>query len=683
MDDLAWEEDDGAARAADDADGAARAADAADGAARAADAAADSADGDARTERHQFEYPVDALAALDVDRKHRQDHPDGPGGDLWTIDQIAKAPRPGFSCAYPTVAPELWDCSAANARISSKEYVDAFASEFPEIAAMLADCGGLVIGGGAAAWPLGDRAKRPADVDVFVVDCAPDTPMPELWRRVATAVNHLTRQATRDGGVVRQVAVPGLVTVFIDYAGDQSDRGHSIDSERRVKVQFVLRAYRSVTALLHAVDGIVPTAFDGKTVYTTSLGAFEHAHGTIVVDTDLRSISYERRLHNYFARNYALQFPHLKQATFAAGQELNLGHVGIVAPAPLTIKFADGGPRGRLAFGTVSAPSDSRSDYDDPTVAIVELSNRSRHLRSMVERFINRTSANHRIMPQIVQLIPTAEIGEAQTLELIRKIVSLVPPTSCTIALSLKLDTDVDKAFALGDGVGRAGALALDEWAEHGAPSLGHLVEREHLCAELENRMKGICRNFGHLKLQEICDVFKVDRDTLREIASEAATVVAAAADAAASAETIVAAESKIRKNLNKAAASLLQWFDRAANLPVAWWVTIEPGRQWTAAYNPRAVAAADWYGDAFEPTPERATAADDLAALTLAAARRPAPLAGATYGTDCVLCMRRVRRGDLNTCTLPCGHVFHWTDPPRCGGLLAWTKKSCPVCRQ
>ena len=639
---------------------------------------------------------MDALAALAIDRKHRRDLPDGPGGDLWTIDQVAKAPKPSFSCAHPTVAPERWDLNAANARISNKEYAEAFATEFPEVAAMLADCDNLVVGGGAAAWPLGDRMQRPADVDIFVVDCAPETPTPDLWRRVAAATDHLTRQATRDDGVVRQVAIPGLITVFIDYLGEQKPDGRNIDRSRRLKVQFVLRAYRSVTALLHAVDGIVPTAFDGRIAYTTTLGAFEHAHNTIVVDTDLRSISYERRLHNYFARNYALQFPRMSRAAFAAGQELKLGDSGAQAQ-PLTIKITDRG--GLLAFGTVSVPNNPHFDYD-PTLAVFEVSNRSHQVESMVELFMIRSAACRSGMAtHIIRQLPIGEVDaafNAQTLETIRAIVTLVPPTSCTIPSTLKLSPECIERlrdvpeFKLGDGVSHAGALALNEWAEHGPPSLEQLFDYSCLSDELVERQRNICRNFGQLKLQDICELFKVGPATLREIACEAATIVAAASAAAASAADAAAtkvAKENIQQMLTEAAAAVIRWFDRAAHLPVAWWVTVEPGRQWTAAYNPRTVTAADWYGATFEPADQAVEPAVEsaatIAALTLAAGRRPAPFAGTTYGSECSICLMPVRRGDLNTCTLSCGHVVHWADPPRCGGLRSCTKKTCPLCRK
>jgi hypothetical protein len=311
----------------------------------------------------------------------------------------------------------------------------------------------------------------------------------------------------------------------------------------------------------------------------------------------------------------------------------------------------------------------------------------------MVELFINRSAACRSGMAtHIIRQLPIEEVdaaSEMQTLETIRAIVTLVPPTSCTIPSTLelhlrKVPTD---EFKLGDGVAHAGPLALNEWAEHGAPSLEQLFDYSCLSAELVERQKNICCNFGQLKLQDICELFKVGPATLREIACEAATIVAAADAAAASAAATKVAKENIQQMLTAAAAAVIRWFDRAARLPVAWWVTVEPGRQWTAAYNPRTVAAADWYGATFEPADSAVEPAVEsaatIAALTLAAGRRPAPFAGTTYGSECSICLMPVRRGDLNTCTLSCGHVVHWADPPRCGGLRSCTKKTCPLCRK
>ena len=130
----------------------------------------------------------------------------------------------------------------------------------------------------------------------------------------------------------------------------------------------------------------------------------------------------------------------------------------------------------------------------------------------------------------------------------------------------------------------------------------------------------------------------------------------------------------------------------------IAWWIVDEPGRQWTAACNPRMEDPIEWYGlaeiavdlsapVAFSADDLAAFSADDLAAVSAddLAATEAASVATKPLAESCALCLLLLMRGTPNTTILACGHVFHAAVNAECGGLFTWMRSNnstCPLCR-
>ena len=144
---------------------------------------------------------------------------------------------------------------------------------------------------------------------------------------------------------------------------------------------------------------------------------------------------------------------------------------------------------------------------------------------------------------------------------------------------------------------------------------------------------------------------------------------------------------------LAKFHAACLARYDKAADEPIAWWITQDPGRQFTASLDPRVEDPAAWYGKALysggsNPPPTTESALQSV--LAAIEAKSAGPMGSGekkTVYSDgcCPLCQEPVSAGSANTVVLPCGHVFHWAGGDvGCRGLLAWTEShlDCPICR-
>jgi hypothetical protein len=89
----------------------------------------------------------------------------------------------------------------------------------------------------------------------------------------------------------------------------------------RGPVQVVLRAYSTVSELLHGFDlGAAQVAFDGARAFLTAMGAFAATRGANVLNLAVRRVSYEARLARYLRRGFTLAVPDLDvEALRAAG----------------------------------------------------------------------------------------------------------------------------------------------------------------------------------------------------------------------------------------------------------------------------------------------------------------------------------------------------------------------------
>ena len=575
-----------------------------------------------RLARGPFDPPADALAALERDRAYRWDLPDGPSSDLYSIEQVAAAGQGSLAPSFPTVAPQEWKIAAKNAQRTPAEYTAALRGvnrSMPSVLAMLGAHPGFVIGGSAAIYPLGPSRVVPRDIDLFMIDAqtaaqpaahsdaqpdvqpaAQPAAQPDvqpaaqpaaqsnapLWKRLGAAVDFLTECLHRTGAnLVRSVLTPGLLTLHVDYL--RPDGGPS----QRVKVQFVLRAYRGISALLHAVDGIAPVAFDGRTAYTTSLGAFGLMHRLIVVDPGLRSVSYETRLHRYFERGFALQFPHMSEQSFKAAVAAGGISLGVAGEPGITFRFAPGACS-ILAYALELTGPGFESDYD-PELSALAYSNRGTTIKSLHQGLLTFASECDNGPTRCLRALGDEKLATA---DLVRVLALEMPPVASAMA---------------GAACERAG-VDIAEWAA-GAPEprVKDLALRERLVEVLVREAGLITGDLGDLRLMLARELFKCDRDALTEIALDAVEYLTSG-DAA----RMRTARGRIKTRLIMSGERLLDRHQSVAEHPIDWWITSSPGRQWTASYDPRAVAPAAWYGQHYAPAPAAAALTERLAAL-------------------------------------------------------------------
>ena len=92
-----------------------------------------------------------------------------------------------------------------------------------------------------------------------------------------------------------------------------------------IKIQIILRAFPSVSAVLHGFDiGSCCAAYDGFTARLTTLGAFSQLFRVNLINPEYRSTTYEQRLAKYFERGYALGLIHLKTNMLTLAMRLML-----------------------------------------------------------------------------------------------------------------------------------------------------------------------------------------------------------------------------------------------------------------------------------------------------------------------------------------------------------------------
>ena len=112
----------------------------------------------------------DPLEAIAVNDQHRRaDVSDDVDSDLWSIDQLCAAMPHAYLNRAPTLVPACWPTPRA---VTQEEYTKRFGEIFPEIAE-IGHIPHVVIAGGAAARPLGERSTKDGDVDFFIYGIDP------------------------------------------------------------------------------------------------------------------------------------------------------------------------------------------------------------------------------------------------------------------------------------------------------------------------------------------------------------------------------------------------------------------------------------------------------------------------------------------------------------------------------
>jgi hypothetical protein len=274
-----------------------------------------------------FGAPLRALipALLADDARHRVP---GVTGGLYSLRDLEGLPRGVPGCGVPVVCagtPGLWGTAAGgpwSPEVRNRPVIDdaAFAEEFAValtevmrgVAAQLRGFDlrrhGMVVAGGFPAGVLAGRPETAGDVDIFLVghpdDEARRAAITALYRHLLAA-GHRGRDGDRPVPYVGVHRTRGCVTFYPNMRGGCTP------------IQVVLRAYSSVSEVLHGFDlGAAQVAFDGERVFLTALGVFAATRGVNILNLAVRRVSYEARLARYLSRGYALVVPDLDVGAF-------------------------------------------------------------------------------------------------------------------------------------------------------------------------------------------------------------------------------------------------------------------------------------------------------------------------------------------------------------------------------
>jgi hypothetical protein len=137
-----------------------------------------------------------------------------------------------------------------------------------------------------------------------------------------------------------------------------------------------------------------------------------------------------------------------------------------------------------------------------------------------------------------------------------------------------------------------------------------------------------------------------------------------------------------VRPTLDKLVNDAIGKYDAAAAIPINWWITTDPSRQYTVSLNPRMEDPSEWYGtsvaDAKYVMPDVDEKYDQIE-------HRAVPNEIVTVSNICVLCDVELDPISLGTTNLVCGHICHLEPNDACIGHIQWSEQSdtCIACNQ
>ena len=283
---------------------------------------------------------ADVVAMLAENDLHRR--PDADDCSLWEFNSAAHAAhvtvpaaQPWPPCMhFPVIRPPQ---GTTTRRGGQERYTDEFNKAFPGVTDVVRQISNVYVAGGAANWPLVsdfDPGCKPKDVDIFIVGIDPGDPR-ALWAKVGEVCDAVRRTH----GEWKGVMTPGVLTL-------QLTEGPII--------QIILRAFATVSALLHGFD--LPScaiAFDGEVAYMTHAAVWAYVYMLNVVNPAYRSTTYEYRLCKYLRRGYGLGFLGMSPAALPAQGRLDLPHMVIAVWET----------RDAVAFGSAFVQYEETSDY--------------------------------------------------------------------------------------------------------------------------------------------------------------------------------------------------------------------------------------------------------------------------------------------------------------------------------
>jgi len=162
----------------------------------------------------------------------------------------------------------------------------------------------IVVAGGAAAAPYYEKTVKASDADFFAVGLTTEE-LPELASDFILAFcrshERLADSLSNDLGVLTLSESALTIALQVHSRCQQRSGRHSVVR----KYQLFTKAYSSGSAAVHSFD--VPsscTFYDGRTAWSTTLGAYAHLFRVNLVNPLYRTSTFEPRLIKYFNRRY-------------------------------------------------------------------------------------------------------------------------------------------------------------------------------------------------------------------------------------------------------------------------------------------------------------------------------------------------------------------------------------------
>lgn len=612
-----------------------------------------------------LQHPVKVLAVNDSFRRNDV----GAAADLWKLDDVRREigglqkDQWPFSTSTRVCLPNTRPAKILS-QDSYKEKISGVANHI--LLAMREKGHSLVTAGGAASAPFYEGQGKPSDIDFFVVGAGPqqDQEKGSLDQIIVDFGEVAAEFMDGDYPLKSCDILPGLVR----FCG-------VVDFER-LELQLILRAYPSISALLHGFDlGASAVAYDGETTWLTSLGAFAQVFSTNLVSPRYRSTTYEKRLVKYLARGYALGLVHLDSGK-RAETTLDLAHLtlhGTWIPARGMYTL----DRGRYADGdgiTKSLLKEPPGESPDSDYA--------------PEAPLIKSKFRQKVMARLGGHVAEKKCdGSVETLDKIglRTVMEYSDYTSYRTFSRLVWATLHRKEIT--PVVNFSSERSGEEWGKVIKQALArpfnattHLEEMEYIMrvhtfrsVPLKWRWNSLEKIQVYLTLHNgltaeekapygemLSRVLLIPDRTTRDCKLKKLAI-----------DFIIPAFLKrLDENYRRASAAP----------PCDLWIRQDPMRQYTSAINPIIENGADWYGEAYYK-------ADPDSETSPLKPRRKVPTNG-----ECPFCLEKISPGEPNTVCFPCGHACHYVHDPEngdCPGLQGladasktFTEVICPLCR-
>jgi len=512
----------------------------------------------------------------------------------------------------------------------------------------------LIAAGGVAAAPFFEHADLPGqsvpDVDVFVI-AGDETEEDTLWAAIQELMEGVCRispegigkMAHYGGGDLRKIllhsveAKDGLLTTRTYVGCGGWDHSHV-----KFSTQVILRRYPDLGSILHAFDlAASGVATDGRTTWLTIAAAATFATRALPIWPARRSLSFEWRLKKYAAKGLGLLFS--TAAPIAPKETIKFG---IREEAQLTVVTSE---EGGLLVGSFGAAH--KSDYEEPEVMATA------RWEEDLEKHHFYDSYHRGKQSRLAR----------QNLEILHATPSGATPKFVAVWTGRQGGERHDRGRwrRLSDD-GRATVPFPVKLTSRSSRRASQILSRRMVEAAVDSLNKP---QAGSSDLVKILGV-RTDQALGLVAAYNAVSTTAPDGTEVRWSDAIIPA----RRRLFEA------YREKVGEGACDWWITNEPGRQWTASRDPRPADPAEWFEGQRTSLPGdgKVEECDE---------GRPVEDDAETVPTEetCAICRETVVPGALGTVATPCGHYFHFSARGEdCQGLARWIakKNECPMCR-